>query len=165
MPYYPKDVAITAVDLTPAMLTRAEKKAAALQINVDLQLGDIQTLDSPDDSFDNIVATFVFCSVPDPVMGMSNLRRIIRENGRILLLEHMRADNKGVGLIMDVLNPIVVRIMGANINRRTIANVEASGLTIERVETLSWVAFLSLLLPANNSFNRIASSIGTRAED
>lgn len=146
MPYYPKGVAMTAVDLTPGMLAQAEKKANELNLDVHLQLGDIQTLDFPDDSFDEIVATFVFCSVPNPILGLSNMRRMVKENGRILLLEHMRADNDGVGLLMDALNPMVVRMMGANINRRTVENIEASGLTIKQVETLSWGGIFKLIV-------------------
>ena len=108
--------------------------------------GDIQTLNFPDNSFDDIVATFVFCSVPNAVMGLSNMRRMVKENGRILLLEHMRAENKGVGLVMDTLNPMIVRMMGANINRRTVENVKASGLTIKSVEDLSWGGIFKLII-------------------
>lgn len=93
MPHYPKEVSITGIDLTPGMLVRAEKKTAELNIDVRLMLGDIQAMDFPDESFDDIVATFVFCSVPSPVLGLANMRRMVKENGRILLLEHMRADN------------------------------------------------------------------------
>ncbi len=143
---YPEGMTITAVDLTPGMLDKAKKKAAELNIDVDLQLGDIQTLDYPDDSFDDIVATFVFCSVPDPVMGLSNIRRMVKPDGRVLLLEHMRASNKAVGLVMDVLNPLVVRLMGANINRRTIENVAASGLTIESIQDLGWGGIFKLII-------------------
>ncbi len=146
MPYYPEGVSITGIDLTPGMLVRAEKKAAELNLDVQLKLGDIQTLDFPDDHFDDIVATFVFCSVPNPVLGLSNMRRMAKENGRILLLEHMRADNNGVGMIMDALNPMVVRMMGANINRRTVENVAASGLTIKHVDTLSRGGIFKLII-------------------
>lgn len=146
MPYYPKGVSITGIDLTPGMLAKAKKKATELNLDVQLQLGDIQTLDFPDNSFDEIVATFVFCSVPDPVLGLSNMRRMLKENGRILLLEHMRADNNAVGIVMDILNPFIVRLMGANINRRTVENARASGLTIQQVESLGWGGIFKLII-------------------
>lgn len=128
------------------MLVRAEKKAAELNIDVRLMLGDIQAMDFPDESFDDIVATFVFCSVPSPVLGLANMRRMVKENGRILLLEHMRADNDVVGVVMDILNPIVVRMMGANINRRTVENVAAGGLTTTHVEPLSLGGIFKLII-------------------
>jgi len=136
MPYYPPGLQITAVDLTPGMLERAQKRAVDLNLNVDLLLGDVQALDFPDASFDSAVATFVFCSVPDPVSGLQELARVVKPCGQVLLLEHMRSANRLLGAIMDFLNPMVVRVMGANINRRTVENVEKSGLVLERVEDL-----------------------------
>jgi len=146
MPYYPEGAEIKAIDLTPGMLERAKKKAAELKLDIDLGLGDVQTIRFPDESFDAIVATFVFCSVPDPVLGLFNMRRMLKSNGRILLLEHMRAEDKSMGLVMDILNPMVVRMMGANINRRTVENVQKSGLVIETLETLSWKGIFKLIV-------------------
>lgn len=126
MPYYPPEMKITAIDLTPGMLARARKRAAELDLNITLQLGDTQALDFPDNSFDSVVATFVFCSVPDAVLGLREIRRVLKPAGQLFLLEHMRAPNPVLGLLMDVLNPLVVRMMGANINRRTVENVQTA---------------------------------------
>jgi ubiquinone/menaquinone biosynthesis C-methylase UbiE len=93
---------------------------------VNLQLGDVETLDFPDNSFDSVVATFVFCSVPDAVLGLREIRRVLKPAGQLFLLEHMRARNPALGFVMDVLNPLIVRMMGANINRRTVENVQAA---------------------------------------
>jgi len=108
-----------------------------LNLDIDLQLGDVQTSPFPDETFDNIVATFVFCSLPDPVLGLFNMKRMLKPNGRILLLEHMRAEDNLAGRVMDILNPMVVRMMGANINRHTVENIQKSGLVIETIKTLS----------------------------
>lgn len=136
LPYYPDDVHITAIDLSPRMLARAHKKANKLNIKVDLQEMDIQHLDFADRSFDTVFATFVFCSVPDPVMGFRELRRVCKPEGRLLLLEHMRPGNAALGFFFDALNPMVVRMMGANINRRTIDNIRTAGWQIRKEEHL-----------------------------
>ena len=136
MPYYPEDVDITAIDLTPGMLDRARKRAAKLNISIELQLGDTQNLDFPDGTFDDVVETFVFCSVPDPMLGLKELARVVKPGGRVLMLEHVRAANTVLGTLMDVLNPVVVRISGANINRRTVDNVSQSGLRLEQIDDL-----------------------------
>ena len=86
--------------------------------------------------FDTVVATFVFCSVPDPVLGLREVLRVVKPGGQILLLEHVRSDVFLLGPLMDLANPIVLRMMGPNINRRTVENVNQAGLIIERVESL-----------------------------
>ncbi len=145
MSHYPKGMQITAIDLTPGMLNVARRHAEKLRLTVDLQLGDVQSLEFPDSSFDAAVATFVFCSVPDPILGLRELSRVVKSDGQILLLEHTRSANETIGKVMDALNPIVVQMMGANINRRTVENVEKAGLQIESVEDLGMGGIFKLI--------------------
>jgi ubiquinone/menaquinone biosynthesis C-methylase UbiE len=148
LPYYPNGAHITGIDLTPGMLEQARRKAHAFEFNsrVSLQIGDAQALDFPDNSFDTALATFVFCSVPDPVLGLREMKRVVRPGGKVLLLEHMRSPNSVLGYLMDLLNPLVVRMMGANINRRTVENVRKAGLEIEQVEGLGMGGIFKLIV-------------------
>ncbi len=127
LPYYPRQMKITAIDLSFRMLKRARRRASGLGSDIDLQQMDVQQLAFPDHVFDTAFATFVFCSVPDPVQGLQEIRRVCKKGGKLLLLEHMRPGNLLLGLLFDLLNPFVVRMTGANINRRTRDNIRKAG--------------------------------------
>lgn len=136
-PYYPQGVEIDAIDFSPRMLAKARKKILKLNVSVKLHEMDVQDLNFPNETFDTVFATFVFCSVPDPVAGLQELHRVCKPNGRLILLEHMRPANRLVGILFDILNPLVVRLVGANINRRTMNNIRQSGWRVLEEEHLS----------------------------
>jgi ubiquinone/menaquinone biosynthesis C-methylase UbiE len=117
-------------------MTKALARAEKFKHSVDFHMMDVESLTFPANSFDAAVATFVFCSVPDPVKGLKELGRVVKPGGDIWLLDHVRVNKPIVGTLMDVLNPFVVRMMGANINRRTKQNVELAGLKIHSIKYL-----------------------------
>ena len=124
---WPRDRKIAAIDLTPGMLEIARQRAITLgRSGDDLFLADIQHLDLPSAIFDTVVAIFVFCSVPDPVQGLREIRRVVRPDGHFILLEHVRVDRPIIGSLMDALAPIIVRLNGANINQRTLTKIYRS---------------------------------------
>lgn len=146
MEFWPLNCRITAIDLTPGMLDIARQRAKSLNRQQDdLFLADVQHLELPSGSFDTVVATFVFCSVPDPIQGLREIGRVVRPAGQILLLEHVRIDRPMIGTLMDMIAPLVVRLNGANINRRTVENVRLAGLQIERVEDLDDMGMFKLI--------------------
>ncbi len=132
-PYYPQNAEITAIDFSEKMLSRARNKACKQDLKVRLLPMDVQKLDFADNTFDTVVATFVFCSVPDPLKGLAEVKRVCKPGGKVILLEHVLSANRNLAFLMNLANPVVVRLMGANINRRTVENVAASGLDLEQV--------------------------------
>lgn len=134
-PHYPAGRSMVALDLTPGMLARAQARRAQDGVAVELLLMDAQALAFPDATFDAVIATFVFCSVPDPILGLGEAGRVLKDGGQLLLLEHMRSEGP-LGWAMDRLNAATVRVGGEHINRRTVENVRRAGLRVRRVKPL-----------------------------
>ncbi|MBP2641470.1 MAG: Methyltransferase type 11 [Firmicutes bacterium] len=135
-PYYPAGSTVTGIDFSPGMLARARKKVSMSPVPVTLLEMDAEHMDFPDGTFDSVIATCVFCSVPNPVAGLREIGRVCKPEGKIVLVEHMRSANPLVGWLMDRLNTVSLHLVGANINRRTMENITAAGLHIESVENL-----------------------------
>jgi len=123
--FYPEDARITAIDFSPKMLEQAQKKRERKQLSVELALMDAQSVCYADNSFDTVIASFVFCSVPQPRKALKELHRVLKPGGQLLLLEHVLSSNKTMAAVMNRLNPVFVRLFGANINRQTVKNVQA----------------------------------------
>ncbi|WP_036251627.1 class I SAM-dependent methyltransferase [Methylobacter sp. BBA5.1] len=135
--YYPKDARITGIDFSEKMLTQAKRKRDRKQVNVDLELMDVQSLCFADNSFDTVIGSFVFCSVPSPVKGLKELYRVCKPGGQVLLLEHVLSSKPVIAGAMNLLNPLVVALVGANINRQTVKNVQACAFGSVRVDERS----------------------------
>ncbi len=140
-PYYPVEAEIIAIDFSEKMLEYARDKARKQGVRVRLQQMDVQNLQFEDNTFDTVVASFTFCSVPDPLRGLMEVKRVCKPGGRVVLLEHVLSANSGLAWLMNLVNPVVVRIIGPNINRRTVENVVESGLRVEQVTDLGMGIF------------------------
>jgi ubiquinone/menaquinone biosynthesis C-methylase UbiE len=130
---YPDAVQVDAIDFSPRMLERAQRRPP--RTNVRLALMDVQELAWPSETFDTVVSTCVFCSVPDALKGLQEIRRVLRAGGRALFLEHVRPGTPWLAALFDWLDPFVSR-RGPHINRRTMETIRAAGFVVEREENL-----------------------------
>lgn len=137
LPYYKEGCEVTGIDFSPGMLAKAKARVKEARVPITLLEMDAQHMTFPDDTFDTVLTTCVFCSVPDPVQGLKEVRRVCKPGGQIILLEHVRSDNPVLGWLMDVLNPVSLHMIGSNINRRTVENVKTAGISISHIDNLS----------------------------
>lgn len=135
--YYPHGARITAIDFSGKMLDIARHKKNRKHIDVDLHVMDVESLEFADNCFDTVIASFVFCSVPSPRKGLKELHRVLKPGGQIVLLEHVLSSRPLLARMMNLLNPLTVSLVGANINRQTIKNVQASGFSSIHVDSSS----------------------------
>jgi len=128
---------IFGIDISQGMLSRAEGRASLCQAPVTLELMDVQNLSSlAAGSFDYVVATFLFCSVLDPLKGLRECRRVLKPGGRLVLLEHMGSETMLLRQLMDWLNPLTVKLLGDHINRNTVRLAGEAGFKVQTVENL-----------------------------
>ena len=104
--HYPRDVAITGIDLTAEMLEQSQKRVDLLEMNnVQLRLMDAQKLDFPDNSFDKTIAMFVASVTPDPVAMVREMKRVTRPGGSIYILNHFSQKGSFLSLLEKALSP------------------------------------------------------------
>ena len=132
--YYPVDAQITAIDFSPAMLKQAEHKKIRKAVAVTLNLMDVQSFCYADNSFDVVIASFVFCSVPLPQKGLKELCRVCKPGGQVLLVEQVISSRPLLASLMNLINPLIRRVMGANINRNTLKQVKSCGFSNVRID-------------------------------
>ena len=107
-----------------------------------LASADIEHLAFPDDTFDAVVATLVFCSVERPVIGFQEVRRVLKPGGQLYLIDHVRSHHAWLGRLQDRLNPRwTVFADGCNLNRDTENNVRVAGFELISLK----VNFLGLI--------------------
>ncbi len=131
--YYSSSQDVIAIDFSEGMLSKAIRKNTN---NVKLSLMDVEKLEFPAESFDTVITTFVFCSVPHPIEGLKEIKRVLKPDGKLLMLEHVGSKKFPFNKLMNLLNPITVFFFGYNINRDTSQNIIKAGLEIEKEENL-----------------------------
>jgi phosphatidylethanolamine/phosphatidyl-N-methylethanolamine N-methyltransferase len=133
--FFPPGRHVMAIDISPKMLERAAKKAAAYPGTIELREMDVCELPFPDSTFDTVATVCTFCSVPRPVVGLRELYRVLKPDGQILMFEHVRSRIGPIGIFLDFMTPISRRL-GPDLNRDTVGNAPKAGFRIRREENV-----------------------------
>jgi ubiquinone/menaquinone biosynthesis C-methylase UbiE len=130
--HFPPDRDIMAIDISPAMLERAAPRVAAYRGRLRTAVMDVRALDFPDAHFDQVFTACTFCSVPDPVRGLRELRRVLRPGGTLGMFEHTGSRYFPFNHLLDAMTPLS-RLVGPDLNRDTVSNVMRAGFEVFEV--------------------------------
>lgn len=127
-PYLPAEVEYVGIEPDPYMRRRATGHLPAGR-QLTLDDGTAEALDFPDESFDTVIGTLVFCTVCDPPRALAEVRRVLKPGGEFRFLEHVRARNRVGAALQDAIRPLWTRLgAGCNPNRDTLSLIHAAGL-------------------------------------
>lgn len=123
----------------PAMVARLRRHLDRLDRRADIVSTPAESLPFEDDSFDTVVATLVLCTVEDPAASLRQIRRVLRGDGQLLFLEHVRAESVGLARWQDRLQrPWRAVSCGCNCNRETLGMIHSEGFATGAVERADW---------------------------
>jgi ubiquinone/menaquinone biosynthesis C-methylase UbiE len=133
---YPEAVSeLVLLEPDPHMTRQLRDRVSGSSREAEIVETSAERLPFPDSSFDTAVATLVLCTIPDPEAALAELGRVLKPGGRLLFIEHVRAEDPGLARWQDRLErPWRFLGDGCHCNRDTVATISASRLELESVE-------------------------------
>ena len=135
IPHFPKGLNITALDISPVMIEHAQERIADYDGTIETHVMDVHDMPFPDDSFDMVVTSCTFCSVPRPIEGLKALHRVLKPGGKLLMFEHTGSRWYPFRYMMNLMT-LITRKLGPDMNRPTVANVRAAGYRVTEVRNV-----------------------------
>lgn len=132
-PHYGPLARVTGIEPAAPLYQAAVERAR--QRGYRVEQADAQALPFPDASFDVVVSTLVFCSIPNRALEpvLKEVRRVLRPGGRLMQLEHTRTNRRWFDALLDAIAPLWLRLSGGcHVNRDTAALLRHSGWRLER---------------------------------
>ncbi len=137
LPHYERASRVVALEPDPSMAKRLPERVAAARVPVEVVAGSAEAIPYADESFDVVVSTFMLCSVADPTAVLVEARRVLKPDGKLVLLEHVRGEGR-TARWQERLTPLHRRIAGnCHLNRDTRATVAAARFDATRVESIA----------------------------
>ncbi len=127
-------VSLALTDPEPAMLKRLQRQVATVRPSARVEQAPAEALPFRDESFDTLVSTLVLCGVEDQERALAEMRRVLRPDGRLLFLEHVRSEDVELARLQDRMNGINRLLAGCECNRSTLTAIRAAGFSVPRPE-------------------------------
>ena len=137
LPLYPPSVRLTGLDISQEMLDKAVERVQNLAMpNVTLKVMDATSMDFGENEFDRAIATYTISAVPDPIAVLSEMRRVVKPGGVIVILNHFRSERRVPSWLEDLVAPVCTRL-GWKSNLAMTPLLECVGLPPEIVTTVN----------------------------
>ncbi len=134
-PFYRTADKVTAVEPSEHMMEQSFSKINQSKVPIEVVKASAEALPFEDGHFDTIVATLVFCTIPNPEKAIMEMKRVCKPGGKILLFEHVKMKNRFLASLQEMLTPFWKKICdGCCLNRNTIKLLETHGITIIKVQ-------------------------------
>jgi SAM-dependent methyltransferase len=143
--YLPPGLAVTAIDLTPAMLWRLRRRARRRGIQVDARIMDAQALSFADGSFDAVILHLILAVVPAPARCLGEAERVLRPGGRAIVLDKFLPEDVRFGPVLRLVN-LPMKLLGTNLHRRLRPLIEGTNLRIAHEEPAGMSGFFKIVL-------------------
>jgi ubiquinone/menaquinone biosynthesis C-methylase UbiE len=136
LPFYSERAnQVLGLDSSKTLLSWARKSASPTHAVMWLQ-ASAEAIPLDDASVDTVLTIWTLCSIPDVAGALKEVRRVLKPSGRLLFVEHGRAQDANVSVWQDRLTPLWKRVAGGcHLNRAIDRLIEASGFQIERLAT------------------------------
>lgn len=134
--FYAPGIELTGVDLSPAMLRRARRRARELGLTPIFKAADAEQLPFDDAAFDTVVCALGLCSIPRPDVAVAEMARVLVPGGTLLLLDHIRSSWPPVVALQWLLERVTILTAGEHFTRRQLPVVRAAGLEVTETERL-----------------------------
>lgn len=134
--HYPTTITrLSIVDPATLLPAKVARRMAAAPYPIQTTHVTAENLPFPDQQFETVVSTWTLCTIPDPVLALHEVGRVLKPGGRFLFLEHGRSDDRTIAVWQDRLNPIQnVMGCGCHLNRQIDRLITQSGLTIAHLD-------------------------------
>jgi ubiquinone/menaquinone biosynthesis C-methylase UbiE len=146
--YGPAVIALTITEPEVSMLKRLERRVRAEAAGTTVLRAPAEDLPFDDGTFDAVVSTLVLCGVDDQPRAIREIRRVLRPEGRLLFLEHVRSRDPGTARLQDRLNWLNQLMVCCDCNRPTLDTITQGGFDVTRLEHTSLPKAPAFVRPA-----------------
>src|SRR5699024_6490254 len=135
-PLYKRGANVDALEPNPRMIKRAQGNIQRASVPIRIHETTAEAMDFPENTFDSVVNTLVFCTIPEPEKALVNIQHVAKPNAPILFLEHVRMKQGFLAKAQDIMTPLSKKLAdGCHLNRNTLETIKGSGLTVKHVHT------------------------------